>query len=160
QGVLRTIESVGPPSAESDLGRPSRLVARLTQHPRADRRAVHEPEMMWVDGILSDDLRVHLDALEPGATVGSELVIATRRDMITENVESVGQPPARLGAGDVVPDVDGVMGLDDGVGTDTPAAIRAFLVGNPHVSALPVPDPAVEQTLDTVVDNASAVREA
>ena len=85
----------------------------MTGEDRVDRCAVHVLEMREIDPVFEYVLRVHLVPLleEPLLRV----VVRDRR-AVTEAAEDIGRFEEGVAVFDVVPDVDRLIALDDGVG--------------------------------------------
>ena len=67
---------------------------------------MYEPEVVRIDGVLGNHLRMHLHTLVSGPAVGTQRVEPLRSDVIAEYREGVGRLPQRFPAGAVMPDQD------------------------------------------------------
>src|SRR4029079_18670643 len=109
-----------------------------------------------VDTVLEDVLRVHLESL---AVQPLLRVVVVGTAAVCETREPVRCIEKRVAPLDVVPDVHGLVALDDGVRADATAPVGPILVGNAHIAALVVPLPPVEWALNDLALDVTTVAE-
>ncbi len=109
-----------------------------------------------VDAVFEDVLRMHFQRL---AVIPLLRVVIVDTAVLVETREDVGGFEERIAPLDVVPDVDGLIALDDRIGANAATPVWPILVGNADVAALVIPLPAVEGALDDLTVDVTAVAE-